>query len=211
MDLVVHPPKLFRKIYPDGIWKIPETEKKIYLTFDDGPIPEVTYWVLSKLREYRAKATFFCVGENVMRNPHIFSELVRQGHSVGNHTYNHLNGWKTPFFNYLKNTEKAHGFIDSGLFRPPHGKLTIAQRNALAPHYKIVLWDVLSKDYDQRLSSEMVFQNVIRYSEPGSVVVFHDSIKASRNLFQVLPRVLDYYSELGYSFEPILPNHPFLV
>jgi peptidoglycan/xylan/chitin deacetylase (PgdA/CDA1 family) len=165
--------------------------------------------VLSKLREYRAQATFFCVGENVVRNAHIFSEIKRQGHSIGNHTHNHLNGWKTPFFSYVENTELAHGFIDSGLFRPPHGKLTMAQRNALSPHYKIVLWDVLSKDYDQRLSPTEVYQNVVRYSGPGSVVVFHDSIKASRNLFRVLPRVLDYYSELGYSFSPIFPNTPF--
>ncbi len=205
MNLVVHPPKLVRRIYPNGVWKIPEQDKKIYLTFDDGPIPEVTYWVLSKLKEYDAKGTFFCVGENVKRNPHIFEELIRNGHSVGNHTFNHLDGWKTGFFSYLKNAEVANRVIDSKLFRPPHGKLTMAQRNALGSRYKIVLWDVLSKDYDRTLSPQMCYENVVRYSKPGSVIVFHDSIKASKNLFYALPKVLDYYSKEGYSFERILP------
>ncbi|MEN9443524.1 MAG: hypothetical protein RIS47_414 [Bacteroidota bacterium] len=203
MNLVVHPPRLLRSFYPGGIWKIPETEKKIYLTFDDGPIPEVTYWVLSKLREYNAKATFFCVGENVERNPHIFSEIIRQGHSVGNHTFNHLNGWKTNFFSYLRNAETANGLIQSKLFRPPHGKLTFSQRNALGGKYQIVLWDVLSQDYDQTLSPEACFQNVARYATPGSVIVFHDSIKASRNLFYALPKTLEFLSREGYTFEAI--------
>lgn len=205
MNLVVHPPKLIRRIYPNGVWKIPEQEKKIYLTFDDGPIPEVTHWVLAKLKEYNAKATFFCVGENVKRNPYIFDEIVRNGHSVGNHTYNHLDGWKTNFFSYLKNAEVANTFIDTKLFRPPHGKLTMAQRNALSSRYKIVLWDVLSKDYDRTLSPQMCYENVIRYTNPGSVIVFHDSIKASKNLFYALPKVLEYYTREGYTFERILP------
>lgn len=203
MNLVVHPPNLIRRIYPNGIWKIPETEKKIYLTFDDGPIPEVTHWVLSQLKAYNAKATFFCVGENVQRNPTIFESIKQQGHSVGNHTFNHMDGWKNNFFSYVKNTEVAAQLIDSKLFRPPHGKLTIAQRMALGKRYKLVLWDVLSRDYDRTISSESCFQNVIKYTNPGSVIVFHDSIKASKNLFKVLPRVLEHYSSLGYSFERI--------
>ena len=204
-----------RFIFPSLLWNFDLKEKTIYLTFDDGPIPEITPWVLSRLKEYNAKATFFCIGENISKNPSIFKQILNEGHSVGNHTYNHLNGWKTPSEAYIKNVLQADKAIKtfpsfpgiksgSGkeLFRPPFGRITPSQIKKLEKlNYKIVMWDVISEDYDQAKKAQHCFEDVVNYSKPGSIVVFHDSVKAFRNLQKILPAVLTYYSEKGFEFK----------
>ena len=177
--------------------------KIIYLTFDDGPVPEVTPWVLSQLAQYNALATFFCVGDNVRRNTDIFNEVVEAGHSVGNHTFNHLNGWSTPAKTYLDNVAECAAFVSSNLFRPPYGRVSARQAQVLHRDYEIVMWDVLSGDFDQTLQPENCYENVIKHTRSGSILLFHDSIKASRNLFYALPRVLAYFSQLGYQFKAL--------
>ena len=206
-----------RVIFPSLLWNFDLKEKTIYLTFDDGPIPEITPWVLSRLKEYNAKATFFCIGENILKNPSIFKHILNDGHSVGNHTYNHLNGWKTSSEAYIKNVLEAEKAIKtfpsfpglkSGsrkeLFRPPFGKITPAQIKKLKKlNYNIVMWDVISEDYDHNKKPQRCFEDVMKYSKPGSIVVFHDSVKAFSNLQVVLPEVLKYYSEKGFEFKAI--------
>jgi peptidoglycan/xylan/chitin deacetylase (PgdA/CDA1 family) len=210
--------------------------KKIYLTFDDGPIPEITPWVLQNLSKYKAKATFFCIGENVKRHPKIFQKIIFEKHSIGNHTYNHLDGWKTNKKEYLNNVEKAEGIFRSqfreeekderggekdereeknqqadnshkltvNIFRPPYGKIKIDQSNKiLKKGYDIIMWDVLSGDFDLSLSKEKCLKNVLKNTRSGSIVVFHDSTKAFKNLEYVLPKVLEYFTEKGYVFKSI--------
>lgn len=178
-------------------------EKIIYLTFDDGPIPGVTPWVLQELQQYNASATFFCIGDNVSMHPEIYQSILAHGHRTGNHTFNHLNGARTSLASYLENTAKAASFIDSGLFRPPYGLITAGQVKALKKKYTIVMWDVLSYDFDQKTSPETCVENVIRNTGPGSVVVFHDSLKAEKNLRNALPAVLEHFSKAGFRFESI--------
>jgi len=173
------------------------------LTFDDGPIPEVTPWVLDQLAEHEAKATFFCVGENAVRHPNIYSRIHAGGHTVGNHTYNHLNGWTTSREDYLKNVEQCASVVDSRLFRPPYGKLTRRKALVLQEQYKLVMWDVLSGDFDQSISPEACFQNVASNTKPGSIIVFHDSLKSELNLRYALPKVLSLFSERNYEFEAL--------
>lgn len=213
-----------RAIFPYLLWNFDLKEKTIYLTFDDGPIAEITPWVLARLKEYNAKATFFCIGANISKNPSIFRQILNEGHSVGNHTYNHLNGWKTPSEEYIKNVllaEKviktfqsssdaispanaANPNLEKELFRPPFGKITPGQIKKLEKlNYKIVMWDVISEDYDQSKKPKKCFEDIVRYSKPGSIVVFHDSVKAFRNLQVILPEVLKYYSEKGFEFKAI--------
>lgn len=205
-------PWLIKKIYPTRIWEGPKEDKNIYLTFDDGPIPEVTPWVLEMLRKFEAKATFFCIGDNVRKHPEIFRQVVAEGHAVGNHTFNHLNGWKTGTEEYLSNTEKGREIMQQHLekpekirlFRPPYGKIRNRQARALEEQgYQVVMWDVLSLDYDRKLSGKECYQNVIKYAKAGSIIVFHDSLKAEKNLKFALPKVLEAYRWKGYSFEAL--------
>ena len=200
---LVKTPRFIQKAFPAFIWKFSATSKVIYLTFDDGPIPEVTPWVLDTLAVYRAKATFFCVGENVKNYPRIFEQILLEGHSVGNHTYNHVNGWSTPNLPYLQNVEKCAEYVTSELFRPPYGKLKPGQAAQLQDDFNVVMWDVLSGDFDHKVTKQECLKNVVEHAGAGSIVVFHDSIKAWENLEYALPRVLEHYTELGYSFEAI--------
>ena len=200
---LVHTPQYVQALFPGLIWKMSGKEPNIYLTFDDGPIPEVTPWVLDTLRAYDAKATFFCVGDNVRKYPEIFDALVREGHTVGNHTHNHLSGWSTENISYFHNIRHCARRVQSGLFRPPYGKLKPSQMQFLQRHYQIVMWDVLSGDFDQELSPEACTQNVIQHAGPGSIVVFHDSLKAEQNLRTALPRVLEHFSTRGYTFRAL--------
>jgi peptidoglycan/xylan/chitin deacetylase (PgdA/CDA1 family) len=207
-------PELVKTIFPNFVWNISTEEKALYLTFDDGPTPEVTEWVLKQLKQYNAKATFFCIGKNIDKHPTIFEDVLKDGHTIGNHTYNHLKGWKTNTKNYLKDIDKAQDVIDSlvknqkdethNLFRPPYGKFKSKQSSAIQKlNYKIILWDVLSYDWDTTVSEEGCLSNVMSSAKKGSVIVFHDSIKAKRNLMYALPRVLKYYSEKEYTFKAI--------
>lgn len=207
-------PRIIKWIYPRRIWDGPAGEKNLYLTFDDGPIPGVTPWVLDQLNLYNAKATFFCIGENVQKNPGIFQDVIKAGHVVGNHTFNHLDGWRTPLEEYLKNTRKAQLVMDQSmpsgspvknpLFRPPYGKIRNVQAKRLQKEgFKVVMWSIVSMDYDPGLPAEKVLQNVIRNARAGSVIVFHDSKKAEKTLKQVLPQVLEHFSALGYRFRSL--------
>lgn len=196
-------PRFLQNMFSDLVWRIDSQEADIYLTFDDGPIPEVTPWVLDTLEAYHAKATFFCVGQNIERHPKIFDEIKDRGHAVGNHTYNHLSGWRSDNLDYILNVRKGAITSGSNLFRPPYGRLRPSQTRFLKHHYKIVMWDVLSGDFDQQLSAEACYQNVIKNTGPGSIIVFHDSLKAEKKLHSVLPRVLEYFTLLGFSFKAV--------
>jgi peptidoglycan-N-acetylglucosamine deacetylase len=196
-------PRLVQNLFPDFIWQLPTEEKVLHLTFDDGPIPEVTPWVLDVLAQYDAKATFFCVGDNVQRHPDVFEAVVAAGHAVGNHTQNHLNGWASDNLAYFHNIRHCAKLVQSDLFRPPYGRMTGRQAQFLSRHYKIVMWDVLSGDFDQQLSPEGCLQNVLSAAQSGSVVVFHDSLKAETRLRYALPRTLAHYAERGYRFESL--------
>jgi peptidoglycan/xylan/chitin deacetylase (PgdA/CDA1 family) len=200
---LVKTPIFIQKLFPNFIWRLGNVGKKIFLSFDDGPIPEVTPWVLDLLKEYNAKATFFCVGENVEKYPDLLQRLVYEGHCLGNHTYNHLNGWGTENIPYFHNVRRGASTVKSELFRPPYGRLKPRQAQFLQRHYSIVMWDVLSGDFDPAISEEQCFQNVIQHATPGSIVVFHDSLKSWRILEKVLPRVLKYYTDRGYQFESL--------
>jgi peptidoglycan/xylan/chitin deacetylase (PgdA/CDA1 family) len=202
---LVHTPHYVQALFPGLIWKMSAEQNEIFLTFDDGPIPEVTPWVLDTLDEFSAKATFFCVGDNVRKYPEIFDRVVESGHTVGNHTQNHLSGWATENISYFHNIRHCARKVHSGLFRPPYGKLKPSQMQFLQRHYRIVMWDVLSGDFDRNITPEDCFQNVIQYASPGSIVVFHDSLKAKVNLEYALPKVLEHFSDLGYTFNA-MPN-----
>jgi len=207
----VKTPGLVQKIFHNYAWRIRTKKKEIYLTFDDGPIPDFTPWVLKTLKKYDAKATFFCVGENIERNPDIFEQIVNDGHRVGNHTFNHLQGWKTSTEKYIKNILKAESYFQelpknkgAKLFRPPHGRIKPVQSRILRKKgYKIVMWDVLSGDFDQSLSKEQCLEHTLKHINSGSIVVFHDSVKSFKNLDYVLPRVLEYYSSKAYEFKSL--------
>ncbi|MEL7221148.1 MAG: polysaccharide deacetylase family protein [Bacteroidota bacterium] len=200
---LVKTPKFIQELFPNFTWRIPSNEKVIYLTFDDGPIPEVTPWVLEQLAAYNAKATFFCVGENIEQNPEVFQQVVDAGHAVGSHTFNHLNGWATDSIPYFHNVRHAANLTKTVLFRPPYGKLRRGQTQFLQRHYRIVMWDVLSGDFDPAISKEQCLNNVTRHVEPGSIVVFHDSLKAKDKMQYALPRTLAHFAEQGYRFEAL--------
>ena len=188
---------IFRSI----TWRIPTDEKVIYLTFDDGPIPEVTPWVLETLAAFDARATFFCIGDNVRKHPKIYEQILAAKHQVGNHTFHHLNGWISWNKTYLKDIKKCAELVDSKLFRPPYGKLKPSQTRQIRKQYKVVLWDVLSGDFDAEITSEMCLNNVIENTTKGSIVVFHDSLKAEKHLRFVLPKVLEFYTKKGFRFD----------
>lgn len=199
-------PFWLKKLYPTCLWNYPsEAGKKIYLSFDDGPHPIATPFVLDQLKLFKAKASFFCIGKNVVEEGAIYKRILLEGHRVGNHTYNHLNGWKTETKVYLENIEKARQQIDSDIFRPPYGRASAFQIRNLREklNYKIVMWDVLSGDFDPAVSGKMAAERVISKSGPGSIVVFHDSTKAFRVMQEALPLVLSHFSNTGYSFETI--------
>jgi len=191
-------PAFVQRLLPGYTWRIPTEERVLYLTFDDGPIPGVTPWVLEMLRSFDAKATFFCVGENVQRHPDVFQQIIKDGHAVGNHTLQHLNGWKTDTDTYLQNVQQCAELVPGNLFRPPYGRLRTAQATALKKNYRIVLWDVLSGDFDQGISPQKCFDNIRRHARPGSIVVLHDSLKAERHLRYTLPALLDFYAGKGW-------------
>lgn len=200
----VKTPVIVRKIYPDLIWHLPTQKKKIYLTFDDGPIPGITPWVLEQLKKYNAKATFFCVGDNVSKHHSIYNSILENGHTTGNHTQNHLNGWFTLNKTYLKNIKDCSNHVNSKLFRPPYGKITRKQIKAVVQNFKIIMWDVLSYDFDVDVKPEKVLTNVILNAGSGSIVVMHDSIKAEKNLRYALPKILEYFTDRGFLFEAIV-------
>lgn len=200
---VERPLSILRFYYSGAIWRIKQREKTIYLTFDDGPIPEVTPLVLDILDKYNIKATFFCVGENVYKHPDVFEEVKRRGHHVGNHTYNHLKGFVTSLENYMDNVQKADEQIHSHLFRPPYGRIKRSQLHALTKKYRVVLWDLVTRDYNKKLSPEFIMKNVRRLSRNGSVVVFHDSLKAEKNMLAVLPQAIEYWQSKGYQFDTL--------
>jgi peptidoglycan/xylan/chitin deacetylase (PgdA/CDA1 family) len=202
----VKTPWLVKKyVYPEYIWDLPGKEKKIYLTFDDGPHPEATPLVLNELNRFNAKATFFCIGKNVASHPDIYKRLILEGHSIGNHTHNHLNGRDTGDAQYLKDIHEASKFIDSSLFRPPYGRITGFQAKQVMEklRYRIIMWTVLSGDFDARVSGEDCLQNVLKATRPGSIIVFHDSEKALKKVGYALPKMLEQFKNQGYSFDRI--------
>jgi len=200
---LVKTPQFIQTLFPNFVWKIPGGEDEIYLTFDDGPVPEVTPWVLDLLRRYDAKATFFCVGDNIRKHPGVFDAVVADGHSIGNHSFHHLNGWSTENIRYFHDVRRGARAARTELFRPPYGRLTRKQALFLQRHYNIIMWDVLSADFDGQLSGEQCFQNVVANTQPGSIIVFHDSLKAEAQLKYTLPRVLDHFGSRGFRFRAI--------
>ena len=211
MFYFVKTPWLLKKLYPRCVWDIPVKEKVIYLTFDDGPHPAATPYVLNTLQQFNAQATFFCIGKNVVEHNAVYRNILDAGHRVGNHTFNHLNGWKVRDENYVQNILEAGKYIDSNLFRPPYGKITRFQVKLLTEiknspmnrNFSIIMWDVLSGDFDNNVSPEKCSLNVISNARPGSIIVFHDSEKAFERLQIALPRVLEHFSKKGYRFESI--------
>ncbi|MBO7301751.1 MAG: polysaccharide deacetylase family protein [Bacteroidaceae bacterium] len=194
-------PTLLRKIYPKATWRMNPKEKAVYLTFDDGPIPVVTPWVVELLEQYNIKATFFMVGDNVHKYQQEFLQVVKAGHRIGNHTYNHLKGLYTSSEEYIKNVDQANRFIHSDLFRPPHGLLRHSQYNELCKRYKFIMWDLLTRDYNSNLCGEDIVANIKKYTRNGSIITFHDSLRSENNLRYALPRTLDWLIEQGYSFK----------
>ncbi len=211
MKYFVKTPWWIKRIFPFYTWSIPTKEKILYLTFDDGPHPEITPYVLKELKKYNALATFFCIGKNVLAWPDIYKQIVDEGHTVGNHTQNHLNGWKTPNDVYMRDIAEAANYIDSNLFRPPYGRITLFQAKNLRAALKgrkakVIMWDVLSADFDEDITIEKSLQNVIFRSSPGSIIVFHDSEKAFQKLSYVLPKILYHFSERGFQFLSLETN-----
>jgi peptidoglycan/xylan/chitin deacetylase (PgdA/CDA1 family) len=205
-------PWIVKKVFPDYVWSLPAGEKDVYLTFDDGPHPEITPWVLDELKKHDAKATFFCIGKNVQAHGEVYERILREGHGTGNHTQNHLNGWKTDTKEYLDDVAQAASVIRSGLFRPPYGKIRTQQAKLVAgamqvKEAKIIMWDVLSADFDRAYSPQQCLDNVMQNVRPGSVVVFHDSEKAEKNLKYILPSILSELDSCGYRFRRI-EAHP---
>jgi len=199
-----------KKIFNNLIWDVPNSENKIYLTFDDGPIPEVTEWVLDILKSEGIKATFFCIGDNIKKHPNIYKRILAEGHETGNHTFNHLNGWKTENRHYIENLklyESEHLKLNtenSFLFRPPYGKIKPSQSKAVRNlGYKIIMWDVLSYDFDSTISAEKCLENVITHTAQGSIIVFHDSLKAEKNLRFALPKAIQILKDKGFVFDVI--------
>ena len=194
-------PAIIKKYYPKLVWEVPNPENKIFLTFDDGPIPEVTEWVLDVLLQHNIKATFFCIGDNVSKHNAIYMRILADGHAVGNHTYNHLSGWSTGRLKYLKNIEECSKLIDSNLFRPPYGRIKKSQLKYITKTHKVIMWSVLSGDFDLSTSPERCYQNVVKNTVSGSVIVFHDSFKAEASLKYALPKAIAYLLAEGFSFD----------
>jgi len=197
-----------KKIFSNYVWDIPNKENKIYITFDDGPTPDITEWVLEELKKHDAKATFFCIGKNINSHADIFQKVIADGHAIGNHTFNHLNGWKTNTNDYIENItscqSRINNYCPTILFRPPYGKISKSQSKELQNlGYKIIMWDVLSADFDQSITAEKCLQNILQNVVSGSIIVFHDSVKAYKNLKYVLPLSLQTLKDRGFKFEII--------
>ena len=198
------PPRFLRRLAPSLIWDMPE-EDRVYLTFDDGPTPGITEWIVKELDKYGAKATFFCLGKNAELYPDLHKLIVDNGHKVGNHTYSHQKGWAMSLEGYLEDVEFANDILRTDLFRPPYGRITPAQARRLSEHYSIIMWDVLSRDYSQFIKPRACLDNVIKYAEGGSIIVFHDSQKSFRNLKYALPRTLQFLKDKGLKCTALEP------
>ena len=198
-------PFWLKALFPRYKWRVNTKEKRIFLTFDDGPIPDITEFVLDTLKKYNAKATFFCIGDNVRKYPDIFEQILKQGHSVGNHTFNHMNGWKSDDSVYMANIELCEKQLNlnTNLFRPPYGRMKKSQSRKLPLNKEIIMWDVLSGDFSAGIKPEGCLQKSIKYARPGSIVLFHDSLKAANNMQYALPRFLDHFTKIGYQFEAL--------
>jgi peptidoglycan/xylan/chitin deacetylase (PgdA/CDA1 family) len=195
---------IFTYLLPsDLLWQVKTSEKVVYLTFDDGPISGLTGEILEILAGYNAKATFFCVGENVKRNPEIYHRILEHGHAAGNHTHHHLKGWSTSFDEYMKDVNEAGKYIDSSLFRPPYGLMTYRQAKVLSKNYQVVMWSVLTKDYDPYVSREECLETAIQGIRPGAVIVFHDNLKSREKVLYALPRLLEQLEREGYRSEKL--------
>jgi peptidoglycan/xylan/chitin deacetylase (PgdA/CDA1 family) len=199
--LIEQPPKIFRILYPSALWRMDPNVKAVYLTFDDGPIPRVTPWVLDLLDKYNIKATFFMVGDNIRKYHEEFEMVKERGHKLGNHTFNHIKGFEYSMEKYLENAEKANEYLHTDLFRPPHGHMTPSQYYILRKKYKIVMWDLVTRDYSKKRNGVQVFENVKKYVRNGSIITFHDSVKSEKNMMYALPRSIDWLLENGYEFK----------
>lgn len=201
-------PYLLTKIYPSLIWRVPTEEKNLYLTFDDGPVPGPTEFVLNELNKFGAKATFFCIGDNVRKHPAVFEKIISEGHAVGNHTFNHLKGWNHNTEEYLDNTQRCSDILGGKefFFRPPYGRIKRNQIAALKSRYRIVMWDVLTHDYSKNISRGNCLKGSVKATREGSIIVFHDSLKAERNLTYVLPKFLEHFSSRGFIFKSLPEN-----
>jgi hypothetical protein len=209
MSFWVKTNRIIKWIFPNYVWDIPNDANKVFLTFDDGPTQEITEWVVEQLKLHNAQATFFCIGNNIEKYPEIFQKTIAEGHAIGNHTFNHLNGWKTSTEVYIENVKlyetQNPKLVTRNLFRPPYGKIKHSQSKILRKlGYKIIMWDVLSRDYDQRISSTQCLENVLSNIETGSIIVFHDSVKAEHNLKYVLPKTLEFLKEKGFVCDKIV-------
>jgi len=200
-------PGWLKKLFPQATWNFHDTEKKIFLTFDDGPIPELTPWVLDTLKEFGARATFFYVGNNIKKHPELFKRASDEGHSIGNHTFNHLKGWRTSHEDYMANIALCEAAIvecggggPAGLFRPPYGQLTFSLAKKISANYRIIMWDYLTGDFDQSLSPEKCHIETIKGTKSGSIVIYHENVKAEARIKYSLPKFLDHFSSLGYQF-----------
>ncbi len=198
---IEQPPQFIRRLYPRAYWRMNASERAIFLTFDDGPIPEVTPWVLDVLGKYKIKATFFMVGDNVRKHPDEFKMVVERGHRIGNHTYNHLRGIEERTERYIANVDKADCYLSTNLFRPPHGFMRLNQYRALRERYRIVMWDLVTRDYNPKLNGRQVLRKVKQYVRPGSIITFHDSLRATHNLYYALPRAIEWLLAEGYEFK----------
>jgi peptidoglycan/xylan/chitin deacetylase (PgdA/CDA1 family) len=209
MSFWVKTNRIIKWIFPNYVWDIPNDGQKVFLTFDDGPTPEITEWVLEQLKLHNAQATFFCIGNNIEKYPEIFQKTIAEGHAIGNHTFDHLNGWKTTTEVYIENVKlyetQNPKLVTRNLFRPPYGKIKHSQSKILRKlGYKIIMWDVLSRDYDQSISATQCLENVLSNIETGSIIVFHDSVKAEHNLKYVLPKTLEFLKEKGFICDKIV-------
>lgn len=198
----ITPPKFIRKLLPDLIWQI-DDERGVYLTFDDGPTPGITEWILSLLKRYDAKATFFVLGKNVERYPDLYAKIIADGHRVGNHTYSHQKGYLMSLEQYLEDIDFASYSVQSNLFRPPYARVTLPQLRAVAKRYKIVMWSIISRDYNRKISGERCLQGVLPHIKAGAIILFHDSEKSFANMSYVLPKVLERIAELGLKCKAI--------
>ncbi len=199
--IIEQPSKWLRWLYPSAIWRMSHEEKAVYLTFDDGPIPEATPWIVDTLEQYGVKATFFMVGDNVEKHPELLELLKSKGHRLGNHTHNHIGGFKWSSYKYLWNVNKANRLIQSNLFRPPHGWMRFEQYYRLRKYYTVVMWDLVTRDYSNRLNADEVFENIKRYTRNGSIITFHDSLKSIDKLKSALPRSIEWLQQQGYEFK----------
>ncbi len=197
---IEQPPQFIRQLYPGACWRMNSSERTVYLTFDDGPIPEVTPWVLDVLDKYNIKATFFMVGDNVRKHLDEYQMVVERGHRIGNHTHNHFQGLKVGTEQYVANTDKANCYLNTDLFRPPHGFMRLNQYRALSKRYRIIMWDLVTRDYNPKLTGEQVLINVKKFVRPGSIITFHDSLRSIHNLRYALPRAIEWLQSEGYEF-----------